>query len=99
MVSREKWNESQPEYFEKMNVSQFLGISLCRNLNICSSMVLNISSAQRECFTHYVIMQGAVKRYVQLCVCWAGQKVSYRRIASGSTDVERMLRNDEEYKE
>ncbi|CAI4437526.1 ADI_G0032120.mRNA.1.CDS.1 [Saccharomyces cerevisiae] len=34
-----------------------------------------------------------------LCVCWAGQKVSYRRMAWEALAVERMLRNDEEYKE
>ncbi|CAI4724741.1 CFA_G0047470.mRNA.1.CDS.1 [Saccharomyces cerevisiae] len=35
----------------------------------------------------------------ELCVCWAGQKISYRRIAWEALAVERMLRNDEEYKE
>ncbi|CAI4503425.1 BCN_G0026820.mRNA.1.CDS.1 [Saccharomyces cerevisiae] len=35
----------------------------------------------------------------ELCVCWAGQKVSYRRMAWEALGVERMLRNDEEYKE
>ncbi|CAI4597434.1 CNB_1a_G0034470.mRNA.1.CDS.1 [Saccharomyces cerevisiae] len=35
----------------------------------------------------------------ELCVCWAGQKVSYRRMAWEALAVERMLRNDEEYKE
>ncbi|CAI7108935.1 BEM_collapsed_G0017260.mRNA.1.CDS.1 [Saccharomyces cerevisiae] len=41
----------------------------------------------------------AVKKMFELCVCWAGQKVSYRRMAWEALAVERMLRNDEEYKE
>ncbi|CAI7226731.1 BEM_collapsed_G0035750.mRNA.1.CDS.1 [Saccharomyces cerevisiae] len=43
-------------------------------------------------------MQGLSKD-TELCVCWAGQKVSYRRMAWEALAVERMLRNDEEYKE
>ncbi|CAI4242195.1 BCN_G0000930.mRNA.1.CDS.1 [Saccharomyces cerevisiae] len=43
-------------------------------------------------------MQGLSKDVRALC-CWAGQKVSYRRIAWEALAVERMLRNDEEYKE
>ncbi|CAI5009344.1 ATV_HP_G0148900.mRNA.1.CDS.1 [Saccharomyces cerevisiae] len=44
------------------------------------------------------IMQGLSKMF-GLCVCWAGQKVSYRRMAGKALAVERMLRNDREHKE
>nr|CAI6464348.1 ASN_HP1_G0027410.mRNA.1.CDS.1 [Saccharomyces cerevisiae] len=49
-------------------------------------------------FTQYGLCKGCQKMF-ELCVCWAGQKVSYRRMAWEALAVERMLRNDEEYKE
>nr|CAI6774862.1 CIC_HP1_G0048990.mRNA.1.CDS.1 [Saccharomyces cerevisiae] len=75
----------------------FLDFGLTK-LNIFSSMVLTYTSAQREC-SHNTDYARAVKRCSELCVCWAGQKVSYRRTAWEALAVERMLRNDEEYKE
>ncbi|CAI4752835.1 ADI_G0044930.mRNA.1.CDS.1 [Saccharomyces cerevisiae] len=74
----------------------FLDFGLTK-LNIFSSMVLTYTSAQRE-YSHNTDYARAVKR-CSLCVCWAGQKVSYRRMAWEALAVERMLRNDEEYKE
>ncbi|CAI6414937.1 CNT_HP2_G0006290.mRNA.1.CDS.1 [Saccharomyces cerevisiae] len=50
-------------------------------------------------FTQYGLCKGPVQKMFELCVCWAGQKVSYRRMAWEALAVERMLRNDEEYKE
>ncbi|CAI4241606.1 BCN_G0000900.mRNA.1.CDS.1 [Saccharomyces cerevisiae] len=49
-------------------------------------------------YSQYGLCKGCQKMF-ELCVCWAGQKVSYRRIAWEALAVERMLRNDEEYKE
>ncbi|CAI4752812.1 CDG_1a_G0047690.mRNA.1.CDS.1 [Saccharomyces cerevisiae] len=66
-------------------------------LNIFSSMVLTYTSAQRV-FAQYGLCKGCQKMF-ELCVCWADQKVAYRRIAWEALAVERMLRNDEEYKE
>ncbi|CAI4307347.1 ASN_collapsed_G0006750.mRNA.1.CDS.1 [Saccharomyces cerevisiae] len=60
-------------------------------------MVLTYTSAQRE-YSQYGLCKGCQKMF-ELCVCWAGQKVSYRRMAWEALAVERMLRNDEEYKE
>ncbi|CAI4289331.1 CBK_G0004900.mRNA.1.CDS.1 [Saccharomyces cerevisiae] len=75
----------------------FLDFGLTK-LNIFSSMVLTYTSAQRE-YSHNTDYARAVKKMFELCVCWAGQKVSYRRMAWEALAVERMLRNDEEYKE
>ncbi|CAI7439392.1 BAD_collapsed_G0044590.mRNA.1.CDS.1 [Saccharomyces cerevisiae] len=75
----------------------FLDFGLTK-LNIFSSMVLTYTSAQRECSHNADYAKGCQKMF-ELCVCWAGQKVSYRRIAWEALAVERMLRNDEEYKE
>ncbi|CAI4738933.1 BAF_collapsed_G0047850.mRNA.1.CDS.1 [Saccharomyces cerevisiae] len=75
----------------------FLDFGLTK-LNIFSSMVLTYTSAQRGVFTQCGLCKGCQKMF-ELCVCWAGQKVSYRRIAWEALAVERMLRNDEEYKE
>nr|CAI6523056.1 CBM_HP1_G0014200.mRNA.1.CDS.1 [Saccharomyces cerevisiae] len=57
----------------------FLDFGLTK-LNIFSSMVLTYTSAQRE-YSHNTDYARAVKRCSELCVCWAGQKVSYRRMA------------------
>ncbi|CAI4429361.1 AEL_collapsed_G0016520.mRNA.1.CDS.1 [Saccharomyces cerevisiae] len=74
----------------------FLDFGLTK-LNIFSSMVLTYTSP-KGVFTQYGLCKGCQKMF-ELCVCWAGQKVSYRRIAWEALAVERMLRNDEEYKE
>ncbi|CAI6380830.1 BAF_HP2_G0000020.mRNA.1.CDS.1 [Saccharomyces cerevisiae] len=74
----------------------FLDFGLTK-LNIFSSMVLTYTSAQREC-SHNVDYARAVKR-CSSSVSVGRQKVSYRRIAWEALAVERMLRNDEEYKE
>ncbi|ONH70727.1 Y' element ATP-dependent helicase protein 1 copy 4 [Saccharomyces cerevisiae] len=79
-----------------INKESFLDLGLTK-LNIFSSMVLTYTSAQRV-FTQYGLCKGCQKMF-ELCVCWAGQKVSYRRMAWEALAVERMLRNDEEYKE
>ncbi|CAI4730573.1 CFF_collapsed_G0044910.mRNA.1.CDS.1 [Saccharomyces cerevisiae] len=80
-----------------MNVLQFLGFR-SDEIKHLSSMVLTYTSAQRGVFTQYGLCKGCQKMF-ELCVCWAGQKVSYRRMAWEALAVERMLRNDEEYKE
>ncbi|CAI4760981.1 BDN_1c_G0034030.mRNA.1.CDS.1 [Saccharomyces cerevisiae] len=73
----------------------FLDFGLTK-LNIFSSMVLTYTSAQRA-YSHNT--DYGLSKIFELCVCWAGQKVSYRRMAWEALAVERMLRNDEEYKE
>nr|CAI6464487.1 ASN_HP1_G0013590.mRNA.1.CDS.1 [Saccharomyces cerevisiae] len=74
----------------------FLDFGLTK-LNIFSSMVLTYTSAQRGLFT-IRIMQGLSKDVRALCLLgWPESIVSEDGL--GSTSVERMLRNDEEYKE
>ncbi|CAI4710673.1 AEL_collapsed_G0044930.mRNA.1.CDS.1 [Saccharomyces cerevisiae] len=65
----------------------FLDFGLTK-LNIFSSMVLTYTSAQRGVFTQYGLCKGCQKMF-ELCVCWAGQKVSYRRMAWEALAVER----------
>nr|CAI6416168.1 AEL_HP1_G0006500.mRNA.1.CDS.1 [Saccharomyces cerevisiae] len=74
-----------------MNVLQFLGFR-SDEIKHLFSMVLTYTSARR-CSPNNTDYARAVKMF-ELCVCWAGQKVSYRRISLGSTSCgERMLRN------
>nr|CAI6756580.1 ASB_HP1_G0047420.mRNA.1.CDS.1 [Saccharomyces cerevisiae] len=80
-----------------MNVLQFLGF---RSDEIKHLFLygIDIYFCPEGVFTQYGLCKGCQKMF-ELCVCWAGQKVSYRRIAWEALAVERMLRNDEEYKE
>ncbi|CAI4741824.1 CLN_G0047790.mRNA.1.CDS.1 [Saccharomyces cerevisiae] len=96
--AREKETESTiSQYFENMNVLQFLGF---RSDEIKHLFLygIDIYFCPEGVFTQYGLCKGCQKMF-ELCVCWAGQKVSYRRIAWEALAVERMLRNDEEYKE
>ncbi|CAI4646898.1 CPA_1a_G0039620.mRNA.1.CDS.1 [Saccharomyces cerevisiae] len=79
LLERKKLKAQFPNTSENMNVLQFLDFGLTK-LNIFSSMVLTYTSAQRS--IHIIrIMQGLPKDVRSLCVCWSGQKVSYRRMA------------------
>ncbi|CAI7162539.1 BAD_collapsed_G0005000.mRNA.1.CDS.1 [Saccharomyces cerevisiae] len=80
-----------------MNVLQFLGF---RSDEIKHLFLygIDIYFCPEGVFTQCGLCKGCQKMF-ELCVCWAGQKVSYRRIAWEALAVERMLRNDEEYKE
>ncbi|CAI4850548.1 ADI_G0053740.mRNA.1.CDS.1 [Saccharomyces cerevisiae] len=80
-----------------MNVLQFLGF---RSDEIKHLFLygIDIYFCPEGVFTQYGLCKGCQKMF-GLCVCWAGQKVSYRRMAWEALAVERMLRNDEEYKE
>ncbi|CAI4437220.1 ADI_G0032080.mRNA.1.CDS.1 [Saccharomyces cerevisiae] len=98
LLERKKLKAQFPNTSENMNVLQFLGFRSDEIKHLFSSMVLIYTSAQRE-YSHNTDYARAVKRCFELCVCWAGQKVSYRRMAWEALAVERMLRNDEEYKE
>ncbi|CAI4306072.1 ADM_collapsed_G0006710.mRNA.1.CDS.1 [Saccharomyces cerevisiae] len=80
--------------YECLTVSWDFGLTKLKHLFLYG---IDILSAQREC-SQYGLCKGCQKMF-ELCVCWAGQKVSYRRIAWEALAVERMLRNDEEYKE
>ncbi|CAI6760638.1 ANM_collapsed_G0031860.mRNA.1.CDS.1 [Saccharomyces cerevisiae] len=75
----------------------FLDLGLTK-LNIFFLYGIDVYFAQRA-YSHNTDYARAVKKMFELCVCWAGQKVSYRRMAWEALAVERMLRNDEEYKE
>nr|CAI6788165.1 CNT_HP1_G0046520.mRNA.1.CDS.1 [Saccharomyces cerevisiae] len=72
MVLLEKETESTiSQYFQNMNVLQFLGISGLTKLNIFSSMVLTYTSAQGV--FHNTDYARAVKDVRALCVL-AGRK-------------------------
>ncbi|QID82199.1 hypothetical protein GRS66_004609 [Saccharomyces pastorianus] len=78
-----------------MNVLQFLDFGLTK-LNIFSSMVLTYTSAQRS--IHNTDYARAVKDVRALCLLgWPESIVSEDSLEALA--VERMLRNDEEYKE
>ncbi|CAI4695507.1 ADI_G0039800.mRNA.1.CDS.1 [Saccharomyces cerevisiae] len=80
-----------------MNVLQFLGFQSdeIKHLFLYGN---DIYFCPEGVFTQYGLCKGCQKMF-GLCVCWAGQKVSYRRMAWEALAVERMLRNDEEYKD
>ncbi|CAI4541480.1 CDG_1a_G0025700.mRNA.1.CDS.1 [Saccharomyces cerevisiae] len=80
-----------------MNVLQFLGF---RSDEIKHLFLygIDIYFCPEGVFTQLRIMQGLSKDVRALCLLGC-QKVSYRRIAWEALAVERMLRNDEEYKE
>ncbi|CAI4408296.1 ADM_collapsed_G0014390.mRNA.1.CDS.1 [Saccharomyces cerevisiae] len=96
LLERKKLKAQFPNTSENMNVLQFLGFR-SDEIKHLSSMVLTYFCPEGV-FTQYGLCKGCQKMF-ELCVCWAGQKVSYRRIAWEALAVERMLRNDEEYKE
>ncbi|KAF4001147.1 hypothetical protein FOB22_006003 [Saccharomyces cerevisiae] len=85
-----------PNTSENMNVLQFLGF---RSDEIKHLFLygIDIYFCPEGVFTQYGLCKGCQKMF-ELCL-WAGQKVSYRRMAWEALAVERMLRNDEEYKE
>ncbi|ONH71177.1 hypothetical protein BON23_5201, partial [Saccharomyces cerevisiae] len=97
-LKREKKLKAQfPNTSENMNVLQFLGF---RSDEIKHLFLygIDVYFCPEGVFTQYGLCKGCQKMF-ELCVCWAGQKVSYRRMAWEALAVERMLRNDEEYKE
>ncbi|CAI6378022.1 CLL_HP2_G0004410.mRNA.1.CDS.1 [Saccharomyces cerevisiae] len=97
LLERKKLKAQFPNTSENMNVLQFLGF---RSDEIKHLFLygIDIYFCPEGVFTQYGLCKGCQKMF-ELCVCWAGQKVSYRRIAWEALAVERMLRNDEEYKE
>ncbi|CAI4537528.1 AMH_1a_G0027560.mRNA.1.CDS.1 [Saccharomyces cerevisiae] len=96
LLERKKLKAQFPNTSENMNVLQFLGF---RSDEIKHLFLygIDIYFCPEGVFTQYGLCKGCQKMF-ELCVCWAGQKVSYRRIAWEALAVERMLRNDEEYK-
>ncbi|CAI7379645.1 CPS_collapsed_G0032270.mRNA.1.CDS.1 [Saccharomyces cerevisiae] len=97
LLERKKVKAQFPNTSENMNVLQFLGF---RSDEIKHLFLygIDIYFCPEGVFTQCGLCKGCQKMF-ELCVCWAGQKVSYRRIAWEALAVERMLRNDEEYKE
>ena len=97
LLERKKLKAQFPNTSENMNVLQFLGF---RSDEIKHLFLygIDIYFCPEGVFTQYGLCKGCQKMF-ELCVCWAGQKVSYRRMAWEALAVERMLRNDEEYKE
>ncbi|CAI7161255.1 CGH_3_collapsed_G0004780.mRNA.1.CDS.1 [Saccharomyces cerevisiae] len=97
LLERKKLKAHFPNTSENMNVLQFLGF---RSDEIKHLFLygIDVYFCPEGVFTQYGLCNGCQKMF-ELCVCWAGQKVSYRRIAWEALAVERMLRNDEEYKE
>ncbi|CAI4234478.1 BBL_G0000020.mRNA.1.CDS.1 [Saccharomyces cerevisiae] len=97
LLERKKLKAHFPNTSENMNVLQFLGF---RSDEIKHLFLygIDIYFCPEGVFTQYGLCKGCQKMF-ELCVCWAGQKVSYRRMAWEALAVERMLRNDEEYKE
>ena len=97
LLERKKLKAQYPNTSENMNVLEFLGF---RSDEIKHLFLygIDIFFCPEGVFTQYGLCKGCQKMF-ELCVCWARQKVSYRRIAWEALAVERMLRNDEEYKE
>nr|CAI6837918.1 AAC_HP1_G0057490.mRNA.1.CDS.1 [Saccharomyces cerevisiae] len=97
LLERKKLKAQFPNTSENMNVLQFLGF---RSDEIKHLFLygIDVYFCPEGVFTQYGLCKGCEKMF-ELCVCWAGQKVSYRRMAWEALAVERMLRNDEEYKE
>ncbi|CAI6701175.1 AAB_G0023100.mRNA.1.CDS.1 [Saccharomyces cerevisiae] len=97
LLERKKLKAQFPNTSENMNVLQFLGF---RSDEIKHLFLygIDVYICPEGVFTQYGLCKGCQKMF-ELCVRWAGQKVSYRRMAWEALAVERMLRNDEEYKE
>ncbi|CAI4940857.1 ANL_HP_G0011950.mRNA.1.CDS.1 [Saccharomyces cerevisiae] len=98
LLERKKLKAQFPNTSENMNVLQFLGF---RSDEIKHLFLygIDVYFCPEGVFYTIGLCKGLSKDVPELCVCWAGQKVSYRRMAWEALAVERMLRNDEEYKE
>ncbi|CAI4659226.1 AIS_collapsed_G0039350.mRNA.1.CDS.1 [Saccharomyces cerevisiae] len=96
-LERKKLKAQFSNTSENMNVLEFLGF---RSDEIKHLFLygIDIYFCPEGVFTQYGLCKGCQKMF-ELCVCWPRQKVSYRSIAWEALAVERMLRNDEEYKE
>ncbi|CAI5074195.1 ANL_HP_G0097240.mRNA.1.CDS.1 [Saccharomyces cerevisiae] len=92
LLERKKLKAQFPNTSENMNVLQFLGF---RSDEIKHLFLygIDVYFCPEGVFTQYGLCKGCQKMF-ELCVCWAGQKVSYRRMAWEALAVERMLRND-----
>ncbi|CAI7320459.1 CFC_collapsed_G0022660.mRNA.1.CDS.1 [Saccharomyces cerevisiae] len=97
LLERKKLKAQFPNTSENMNVLQFLGFQ-SDEIKHLFLYGIDVYFCPEGVFTQYGLCKGCQKMF-ELCVCWAGQKVSYRRMAWEALAVERMLRNDEEYKE
>ncbi|CAI7360859.1 AVN_collapsed_G0052650.mRNA.1.CDS.1 [Saccharomyces cerevisiae] len=97
LLERKKLKAQFPNTSENMNVLQFLGFG-SDEIKHLFLYGIDVYFCPEGVFTQYGLCKGCQKMF-ELCVCWAGQKVSYRRMAWEALAVERMLRNDEEYKE
>ncbi|CAI4687361.1 ALI_HP2_G0038340.mRNA.1.CDS.1 [Saccharomyces cerevisiae] len=97
LLERKKLKAQFPNTSENMNVLQFLGFR-SDEIEHLFLYGIDIYFCPEGVFTQYGLCKGCQKMF-ELCVCRAGQKVSYRRMAWEALAVERMLRNDEEYKE
>nr|CAI6722940.1 ALI_HP1_G0043700.mRNA.1.CDS.1 [Saccharomyces cerevisiae] len=97
LLERKKLKAQFPNTSENMNVLQFLGFR-SDEIEHLFLYGIDVYFCPEGVFTQYGLCKGCQKMF-ELCVCRAGQKVSYRRMAWEALAVERMLRNDEEYKE
>ena len=97
LLEKKRLKAEFPNTCENMNVLQFLGF---RSDEIKHLFLygIDIYFCPEGVFTQYGLCKGCQKMF-ELCVCWPRQRVSYRKIAWEALAVERMLRNDEEYKE
>ncbi|CAI7375996.1 CGH_1_collapsed_G0031630.mRNA.1.CDS.1 [Saccharomyces cerevisiae] len=77
LLERKKLKAQFPNTSENMNVLQFLGF---RSDEIKHLFLygIDIYFCPEGVFTQYGLGKGCQKMF-ELCVCWAGQKVSYRR--------------------
>ncbi|CAI4860110.1 AEG_G0057710.mRNA.1.CDS.1 [Saccharomyces cerevisiae] len=98
LLERKETESTISQYFreyECLTVSWISGLTKLKHLFLYG---IDVYFCPEGVFTQYGLCKGCQKMF-ELCVCWAGQKVSYRRMAWEALAVERMLRNDEEYKE
>ncbi|CAI6559734.1 CNT_HP2_G0013590.mRNA.1.CDS.1 [Saccharomyces cerevisiae] len=79
LLERKKLKAQFPNTSENMNVLQFLGF---RSDEIKHLFLygIDVYFCPEGVFTQYGLCKGCQKMF-ELCVCWAGQKVSYRRMA------------------
>ncbi|CAI6673615.1 AEL_HP2_G0041320.mRNA.1.CDS.1 [Saccharomyces cerevisiae] len=87
LLERKKLKAQFPNTSENMNVLQFLGF---RSDEIKHLFLygIDVYFCPEGVFTQYGLCKGCQKMF-ELCVCWAGQKVSYRRMAWEALAVER----------
>ncbi|CAI4245219.1 APG_G0001040.mRNA.1.CDS.1 [Saccharomyces cerevisiae] len=97
LLERKKLKAQFPNTSENMNVLQFLGFR-SDEIEHLFLYGIDVYFCPEGSIHKYGLCKGCQKMF-ELCVCRAGQKVSYRRMAWEALAVERMLRNDEEYKE